>query len=305
MQFSITLPSINSVVVSDVKLFFIENLSYNQLYCIEILKKFGLLAMDPICCNESMSLLRKNQLSDGYVNFCTSCKKQKSIRSGSFFQRSHLKLWEILKIIYLYSHDVSSQSFIYKEIGISSRTIVDWKSFVRDVYVNHLLEHSNKVGGDGKVVQIDESLICKRKYNVGRILSNQDQWIVGGIDESGNVFMELTTIRNEPTLTDIILRWVERGSIIWTDCWKGYRRLDHNGYLHMVVNHSENFVSMDGVHTNRIEATWGACKRKHSHIRNKKPNLIPGYLAEYIFKKKFKENIFEETIKAINCIYKF
>lgn len=305
MELTISLPTIESVNLEDVKLDFIDLLKFDIYYCIKLFKKFGILDKNPICCNESMSLSKKSQLTDGYEHFCTVCRKHKSIRHGSFFERSHLKLYDILKIIYCYAQDITSQQFFCNEMGLSSKTIVDWKCFIRDIYTNHVIENSSKVGGEGIIVQIDESLICKRKYNVGRILSNQDQWIVGGIDDNGNVFMEITTVRNEATLTQIISRWVEPGSIIWSDSWRGYRRLDEKGFYHETVNHSQEFVSSEGVHTNRIEATWGACKRKISSIRNKKPNLIPSYLHEYIFKKKFKNNVFPQTIREICRIYKF
>ncbi|KII72209.1 hypothetical protein RF11_03745 [Thelohanellus kitauei] len=106
-------------------------------------------------------------------------------------------------------------------------------------------------------VQIDESLLCKRKYTVGRILANQDLWIVGGIDEAGQIFMEITTRRNRPMLAEIITRNVEPGSIIQTDGSAAYRGIERHNYVHEVVIHDQNFVSDEGITTNRIESTWG------------------------------------------------
>lgn len=305
MEFTITMPFIDFINISEIKMNFIEFLNYDDLYCIKFMKKIGLLNNFAKCCDELMTLSKNAQLTDGYNHLCLKCKKRQSIRVGSFFEKSHLKLCVIFKILYLYSFDVASQNFYYQEMGLSTRTIVDWKNFIRDIYTNYILENSTKIGGEGVIVQIDESQLCKRKYHVGRILANQEQWIVGGIDESGNVFMKITTIRNAQTLTDIILEWVQPGSIIWTDSWKGYRKLDEHGYLHQTVNHTKEFVTEDGVHTNRIEATWGACKRKFAHIRNKRPNLMPSYLSEYVFKKKFNKDIFLSTIEEIKRIFKF
>ena len=210
-----------------------------------------------------------------------------------------------MKLLYYYSNDITNQDFLIKEIKVTSKTIVDWKNFIRDVYCNYFLNYSSKIGGPHIIVQIDESLICKRKYNVGRILANQDQWIVGGIDEIGNIFMKITEKRNQATLEAIITANVEAGSIIWSDCWAGYRNLDSVGYLHEVLNHSNEFVSSQGVHTNRIESIWGACKRKFHSIRNKKPKLIQSYMAEYVFKKKIQKKVLSETIKQIKLIYTF
>ena len=299
------LPAIESIDLNQVDPFFLDCLKLNKKYCINFLISIGLLRKSSICCNKEMQLIQRERCIDGYSFYCNHCRKYVSVRKGSFFEGSHLDLGTVLKIIYYYSFDVGNQRFFENVLLISSKTIVDWKNFIRDVYSNYIIENSQRVGGDGVIVQVDESKLCKRKNNVGRILANQDQWIVGGIDENGNVFMTITTKRDLPTLHQIILNNVERGSIIWSDCWKGYRRLDMHGFLHETVNHSRQFVTETGVHTNRIEATWGACKRKFRHITNKSPGLIPSYLSEYIFKKKFSNNVFKKTLDQISNIYTF
>lgn len=84
----------------------------------------------------------------------------------------------------------------------------------------------------------------------------------------------------------------------------GYNSLESLGYSHSTVNHSIQFITEDGVHTNKIEAIWGAIKRKYRHITNKKSELMASYLASYQFKKKFKNNKFCKYILTINEIYK-
>ena len=305
MEVVVKLPSMDSIDLEKIDPFFIDLLNLNKEYCIKFLMHFGLIANNVKCCGQLMTLIKQERTIDGFCFRCKYCRKYCSVRNGSFFERSHLTISQILKLLFYYSNDVYNQDFIIKVMKVTSKTVVDWKNFIRDIYTNHFLINSQKVGGPIMIVQIDESLICKRKYNVGRILANQDQWIVGGIDEAGNIFMEITTERNQETLEAIIRRNVEPNSIIWSDCWAGYRNIDSAGYFHEVVNHSIEFVSSEGVHTNRIESIWGACKRKLNPIRNKKPDLIQGYLSEYIFKKKFSENVFSETLNQIKLIYKF
>ncbi|KII71573.1 hypothetical protein RF11_04618 [Thelohanellus kitauei] len=125
------------------------------------------------------------------------------------------------------------------------KTVVDCKSFIRDIFINHVLNHSSHFGGPGIVVQVDESLLCKGNYGVERILSNRDLVIVGGIDETGSVFMELTVIRNMHTLKETIRRNIAL----------------ENEYVLEVVIHDHEFVNAEGYHTQRIEDMWAACKR--------------------------------------------
>lgn len=66
----------------------------------------------------------------------------------------------------------------------------------------------------------------------------------------------MTTVkrRSAPVLERVIRRFVKPGTIIHTDCWRGYSGLENFGenYTHKTVNHSEGF-NIDGIHTNTIE----------------------------------------------------
>lgn len=187
---------------------------------------------------------------------------------------------------------------------MSFSTICDWKNFCRDICLVYYLQNPIKIGGPGIKVQIDESQISKRKYGVGRILVCQDMWIVGGVDENGDVFIKKTYLRNRQVLESIICTFVLPGSIIYTVGWAAYGHLNELGYELGVVNHSETFVTADGIHTNRIESIWGAFKRKYRSITNNQKNMISSYIAEWCFKRKFKNHVLSNFIKVISNNYK-
>ena len=71
---------------------------------------------------------------------------------------------EILEITYSFSHDWQQLQLTH-ETGISGRTAVDWYQFSREVTTEILLNRSEKLGGEGKIVEIDESKFGKRKYH--------------------------------------------------------------------------------------------------------------------------------------------
>ena len=90
---------------------------------------------------------------------------------------------------------------------------MDWDSFCREVCEITLLENSEKLGGKGKVVQIDESKFGKRKYHRGHHV--EGQWVFGGIEEeSRKCFLVAVEKRDEDTLLPIIQDWIEPGTII-------------------------------------------------------------------------------------------
>lgn len=229
--------------------------------------------------------------------------RYKSIRFGTFFSNSKLTLYQILTLLVYSAEGITKQDILKKQLDINSNnTVVDWKCFIRDIYINYQLNVSGPIGGSGVVVQVDECLICKRKYGVGRILINQDLWIVGGIDELGNVFMELTIRRNRQILGDIIRRNILPGSIVVTDGWGGYNGIEDD-YIRQIVIHEHEFVNAQGFHTNRIESTWGACKRLFRGNTNKKRELMFGYICEYMFRKRFKDRILSNLFSTIIQMY--
>ena len=87
---------------------------------------------------------------------------------------------------------------------ISHSTLCDWRNYIRDVYINYFHLNSESIGGNGIIVQIDESQICKRKFHRGRVLVNQKVWLDGGIKTEGKIFQMMTEVRNKSVLDNII-----------------------------------------------------------------------------------------------------
>ncbi|XGW28134.1 hypothetical protein V3C99_008161 [Haemonchus contortus] len=149
-----------------------------------------------------------------------------------------------------------------RTLEVIEKSVIQWTQWFRDVLVEHYTNNISRIGGPNTLVQVDETCIVRRKYNVGRIV--RKDWLVGGIQDGTKlVFVEITDDRSSATLNAIIQRHVLPGGIVPTEKWKGYNNLANLGYHHETVNHSEPFVDPDsGVHTQRIENFWGHLKAK-------------------------------------------
>ncbi|GAB1610201.1 uncharacterized protein LOC115210589, partial [Argonauta hians] len=100
------------------------------------------------------------------------------------------------------------------------------------------------LGGDGLVVEIDESLFARRKYNRGRLV--KDQWMFGGYCRT--------------TKKGFLIPVPDRNK--W-GAYNGIESIVGGNYTHKTVNHSEYFVDPGtGVHTNSVESMWGRAKAK-------------------------------------------
>ena len=268
-----------------------------------------LLAKDLMCsvCEDQMKLVRCNDRSDEFkweyrrqINNKRH-KVENSIRSGSWFAKSNMTLEEILQFTYWWCQDLD-QTQIRHELALNTNTGVDWDSFCSEVREIELFENSVKIGGEGKVVQIDESKFGKRKYRRGHHV--EGQWVFGGIEnDSRKCFLIAVEKRDEATLLPIIEKWIEPGTVIISDCWKAYCNLEKYGYRHFTVNHSKEFVNAAGQSTNKMEGHWRQAKAKLPPFGVRKHHFS-SYLAEFMWRyMNREEDLFQKFLEAAKKIY--
>lgn len=223
--------------------------------------------------------------------YCARCRDRVSSTAGTIFEDCRLPIGQALVLVWCYSHGSSYEEartacvFRSGEDGPTDRTISNWYGYLRDRMIDSvelLREVGGRIGGPGVIVQIDEALIGRRKYNRGRIVAGT--WVCGMIAADGQVRLEICARRDAETLHAIIRRNVLPASILHTDGWLAYNGLERHGYHHTTVNHSVEFVADDGTHTQRIESQWRAIRRKFSRggIRHQD---IGDHLVEYLWRR--------------------
>ena len=278
---------------------FYNNDEATSVWC----RQNGLLAAEAVCgaCGTVCRDAPSNHDLDGRVWRCPErvCHRKVSIHKGSFFEGSHLRLWQVICMTYFWTLDCGrsrglSQQQIMKELEIrSGHTVVDWKQFCCDVCVSYILNHPERIGGEGQVVEIDESLFARCKYNLGRLIP--EQWVFGGYDPpTKKGFLVPVARRDAATLLPIIQQWVQPGTTVHSDMWQAYNQLAAIGYQHGTVNHTLHFVyPATAVTTNRVEAMWQRAKNKvkaqHGPTNR---DMIPDYLAEFMWNQMFGDNPF-------------
>lgn len=276
----------------------------SPLEYIKWLQECGLLADKYVCskCVCEMVLGVKSESSDGYVWRCFKCKTSRSVRCGSWFAKSKLSLKNIVLFTYMWVHKFSHVQ-VMRETGMSSRTVVDWYNFCREVCCTLIdsLE-VEQIGGVGKVVEIDESLFCKRKYNKGKKKKSQ-QWVFGGVEQGSNkCFLMKVNKRDAATLVPLIKKHVAPGTTIYSDCWKAYDCLGRQGYKHLKVNHSVTFKDGDCC-TNTVEGMWGHVKRMFPKC-NRQKGLFDTYLGEFMFRRRYDcDDLFPVFMQKIAQVY--
>jgi len=111
------------------------------------------------------------------------------------------------------------------------RNICSWKILNRNI----------KLGGRGKTVEIDEAMCgAKHKYNHSRV--SEGAWVFGMVERfTGRSLAFRVPNRSRETLvTRLVREFIEPGTVIISDKFSPYFNLKDVGYIHLMVNHSEN-----------------------------------------------------------------
>lgn len=272
---------------------FFHGLLYNEMNCPR--------------CLEVDNIERAMSISDSEREMwrCKTCYKKVSIRKDSIFSHSHLSIGDILLIMYAFTCKIDP-TIATDFCGNGSATINDYYKMIRKGLADGLTEEQLLIGGEGIVVEIDESKFTKRKYNRGRRRVLND-WVLGGIErtEEGKVFLVPVATRDAATLKQVITTYVRPGSIIITDCWASYNWIDEDDEFyqrqHLTVNHSLHFTDpLTGATTNTIEGTWTGVKDLIPPKRRRQETLGDN-LFEYIWRKQNRnsDNLFLSLVQTL------
>lgn len=209
-----------------------------------------------------------------------------SIRQNTWIEDSNLDLETIVHMLYLWSQGFSAAEMEH-ELRLSKRTLIEWNAYLRDVAMFKCMRSSVQIGGNGVEVEIDESKFGKRKYHRGKRV--EGKWVFGGREtyDKSKIFMVAVHNRKACTLLPIIEKYIAKGSIIHSDCWKAYNQLGRIGYTHITVNHSKEFLDpASAACTNRIECEWRNAKASMPKYGVHK-GLHDGYLAQFMWHRRY------------------
>ncbi|XP_054734739.1 uncharacterized protein LOC129242210 [Anastrepha obliqua] len=286
--------------------------------CVQFAEDNGLILRSKLCTKHKtqMSLHMRGNCSLGIFR-CrkSSCRANSGVSraSGTWFEKAKISLPHIFHIMYGYAHHWSNamtreENFVEGSC-LSNETITDWYSYCREAVVTYQVdkqESKGKIGGPGKIVQIDESKFGKRKYNKGRRV--EGHWVLGMI-ENGSEVLRLEVCPDNVRLAEVLIPLIKKpvteGTTIHTDYWKAYDCLRDHGYEHLKVNHSDPdnpFVTSDGIHTQRIESQWRVVKRFFQKDNYNNPSNFADIIVEYIWRKSIIKNRYDPFEKLIDVI---
>ena len=103
--------------------------------------------------------------------------------------------------------------------------------------------------------------------------------------EPGKIAVKVVEDAGAKSLLPHIRTKVLPKSVVYTDEWRPYNKLNEMGYVHSRVHHAEKVYVSGDVHTNTIEGFWSHLKRGVSGVyRGVSSKHLQSYLDEYVFR---------------------
>lgn len=224
------------------------------------------------------------------------CAKQYSVKVGTIFEDSPIKLDKWLCAIWLIANSKNgiSSHELGRSIGVTQKSA--W-------FMLHRIRLAMQTGSFDKFsgsVEVDETFIgglarnMHKDVRARKIVSGRggaDKTVVmGARSRDGKVTAAVVPDRSTATLGAFVRDHVEPGSNLYTDSLGQYRALAGD-YDHATVDHAAYYV--DGqVHTNGIENFWSLLKRG---LHGTYISVEPFHLFRYIDERVFTYNQREAT----------
>ena len=181
-----------------------------------------------------------------------------------------------------------------QEAEIGKKSAIQAYQYLRDICSWRIVNVDSPLmlGGPGVIVQINESLFRhKPKYHRGRPAA-QEVWVFGMVDTSQSPalgVMMTVPDRTAQTLLPIIQRHLRNGTIVHSDQWRAYNRVQQLPSVtqHATVNHSLNFVDpTNGTHTQNVESYWNRVKTKFKRMKGVHESMLGSYMDEFMWQER-------------------
>ncbi len=250
---------------------------------------------------------------------CYACRKPFTVKVGTIFEASHIKLHIWLQAIFLLTSGKKgfSSNQLSRVLGVTLKSAWFMSHRIREAMRDGLLA---PMGGAGQVVEADETYFgpkseIRTETTSGRPFTkggktgpSSKRAIVSLVQRGGNVRSFHVENADKATVASIVVQNVAQEAKLYTDESRLYLGADAHVSEHESVKHSakEYVRYVDGakIHTNTVEGVFSIFKRGmkgvYQHCDEKH---LHRYLAEFDFRynNRVALGVHDET-RAINAI---
>lgn len=225
---------------------------------------------------------------------CYQCRKPFTVKVGTIFESSHVKMHLWLQAIFLMASSKKgiSSNQLHRTLGVTLKTAWFMSHRIREAMRSGGLA---PLGGEGKIVEADETYYGKPEtphvspHRQGRPYKHKkprnSRAIVSLIERGGEIRSFHVKQANKDNVTALVNNNIAKETDLFTDESRLYKGMDKQFASHQTVKHTGGEYVRGQVHTNTIENYFSVFKRgmrgTYQHCREKH---LHRYLAEFDFR---------------------
>jgi transposase-like protein len=223
---------------------------------------------------------------------CYACRKPFTVKVGTIFESSHVKLHIWLQAIFLIASSKKgiSANQLHRTLGVTLKTAWFMGHRIREAMRDG--KFAGPLGGPDMIVEADETLIGGKERN--KHVSKRNPKNIGSmgkecafslVERGGRVRSFHVASVSAKNLRPILHEQLDRASTLMSDDAGQYRILGPDFARHESVNHSIDEYVRGDARTNTIEGYFSLLKRgingTYHHVS---PAHLKRYLAEFDFR---------------------
>lgn len=234
---------------------------------------------------------RAYRTSAGYKCASNACYKKFTVKVGTVFEASNIKLQKWFCAVYLFTahkKGISSHQ-LARDLGVSQKTAWFMLHRVRELFRD---KAPQVLKGE---IEADETLIGGDRTNMHKVKRDarlkqygtghgDKAKVFGMVERGGNVKAFAIAEATQATILPLIQAHTQQGATMFTDTSHIYKPLKAT-HAHGAVNHGKGEFVRGAIHTNTIENYWGSLKRGIYGIYHQvSPKHLQRYCDEFAYR---------------------
>jgi transposase-like protein len=219
---------------------------------------------------------------------CYACRKPFTVKVGTVFESSHVKLHVWLQAMHLMasSRKGVSTNQLHRILGVSLQTAWFLSHRIREAMTDFGLSNdSGPLGGEGKFVEADETFVGGKARNRAYKAPVPKKAVVALVERKGRVRSHHVPEVNAANLRPILESGIDKASHLRTDESGVYWKVGEQFASHHTVIHAQEEYVRGDAHTNTAEGYFSILKRGiygiYQHVSGEH---LHRYLAEFDFR---------------------
>ena len=216
---------------------------------------------------------------------CYQCRKPFTVKVGTVFESSHVKLHVWLQAMFLIASSKKgiSSNQLHRTLGVTLKTAWFMSHRLRLAMATVGIE---PMGGAGKVVEVDETYIGRLEGIQKGVKGNGTKNTVLTLVERGGQSRSFHVEGHRRVDVErVMLANIKKDTRLMTDEALQYRALGKEFASHEVVNHTDEEYVRGDVTTNTVEGFYSIFKRGMKGIyQHCSERHLHRYLAEFDFR---------------------